>query len=254
MLNEVKKILDWCDTKESVIPPTELYNEGWLLRLIINWFSEFNNTSHELAFVDKDSRWYSELLLPSQFLARYRGDKLAESYTHADGVIGHFKRGNEGKGDILLEEHARQFMVLEAKIYSKLSNRVTNADYFDQASRNVACIAEVLNRSDMNIDEVEKLGFYVIAPEEKLNDKTNLLEFTNKNNVKEKVKKRVDDYEGKSGERKKEWYNDWFLPTLNKAEVKCLSWEEIIYFIKQSDKNYAEDLSSFYKKCLKYNG
>ncbi|HMA59684.1 MAG TPA: hypothetical protein VKN64_05260 [Halanaerobiales bacterium] len=94
MLNEIKNILDLCDTRESVIPPTELYNEGWLLRLLINWFSKSHNVSHELAFIDQDTRWYSELLLPSQFLARSRGDKLAESYTHADGLIGHFKIGN----------------------------------------------------------------------------------------------------------------------------------------------------------------
>src|SRR6056297_1433281 len=116
MLNEIKNILELCDTKESVIPPTEIYNEGWLLRLVINWFSEYNNVSHELAFTDKEARWYSELLLPSQFLARFRGDKLAESYTHADGVIGHFQIGNEGKGDILLNEDAKQFIVIEAKM------------------------------------------------------------------------------------------------------------------------------------------
>ena len=73
MINEIKNILDLCDTRESVIQPTELYNEGWLLRLVINWFSKSHNVSHELAFIDQDTRWYSELLLPSQFLARYGG-------------------------------------------------------------------------------------------------------------------------------------------------------------------------------------
>ena len=33
-------------------------------------------------------KWYSEALLPSAFLARVREDKLAEFWTHADGVIG----------------------------------------------------------------------------------------------------------------------------------------------------------------------
>ncbi|MCF8000485.1 MAG: hypothetical protein K9K76_01310 [Halanaerobiales bacterium] len=253
MLEEVKSILDLCDTKDSVIPPTELYNEGWLLRLVINWFSN-NNASHELSFVDDEVRWYSELLLPSQFLARNRGDKLAESYTHADGVIGHFKIGNEGKGDILLNEDAKQFIVVEAKMSSKLSKGVTNASYFDQASRNVACIAEVLNRSDMNIDEIDELGFYVIAPKKQLNKKTNLKKYTDEDNVRNKVEKRVEEYKGESGIKKYDWYNNWFTPTLKKAKIECLSWEEVISVIKKNDNNYGEELNTFYDKCLKFNG
>lgn len=193
-------------------------------------------------------------MLPSQFLARYRGDKLAESYTHTDTVIGHYQIGNKGKGDILLDEKAKQFTVVEAKIFSELSYRVKNADYFDQASRNVACIAEVLNRSDVIMDEIDKLGFYVIVPEEQLNEKTNIIDYTNERNVKESVKKRVDEYKSESGIEKNKWYKNWFIPTLKKVEVDCLSWEVIISYIKEEDNNYAEELSCFYEKCLKYNG
>ncbi|HMA59685.1 MAG TPA: hypothetical protein VKN64_05265 [Halanaerobiales bacterium] len=136
---------------------------------------------------------------------------------------------------------------------SQLSKGVTNASYFDQASRNVACIAEVLNKSNIDIDQIDSLGFYVIAPEEKLNEKTNLTKYTDEDNVDNKVKRRVNEYEGESGKRKGEWYNKWFLPTKNKAKIECLSWEEVIRFIKKNDKNYGKDLNVFYKKCLKYN-
>ncbi len=87
MLNKITKILSLCDTDKSFIPPTELYNEGWLLRLVIDWFYKSQVSSHELAFYDSSARWYSEALLPSKFLLGYRGDRLAESWTNADGVL-----------------------------------------------------------------------------------------------------------------------------------------------------------------------
>ena len=108
MLEKIKNILSTCDSKKSKIPPTELYNEGWLLRLVMEWFGTNKAFSHELAFYDDEARWYSEALLPSQFLSRFRSDKLAESWTNADGVIGHFQIGNKGKGDIFLNDNARQ--------------------------------------------------------------------------------------------------------------------------------------------------
>ena len=39
------------------------------------------------------------------------------------------------------------FVVFEAKLFSLLSKRVTNAPFFDQVALNVACIAEVWHRA-----------------------------------------------------------------------------------------------------------
>ena len=38
-----------CGEEGSVMPPTELYNEGWLLRLLLDWFSRHPNTEHTLS-------------------------------------------------------------------------------------------------------------------------------------------------------------------------------------------------------------
>ena len=86
-------------------------------------------------------RWFSEALLPSAFLARWRGDALAEYWTHADAVMGHFEVGLEGKTDLQLADGATHFLVLEAKLFSGISSGVKHAAYFDQAARSVACIA-----------------------------------------------------------------------------------------------------------------
>ena len=69
---------------------------------------------------------------------------------HANGVIGHFSIGDEGKADLKLLPEATQFLVLEAKMFSGLSPTVNNARYYDQAARNVACMAEVLCRAERN--------------------------------------------------------------------------------------------------------
>ena len=44
-----------------------------------------------------EARWFSEAWLASAFLPRFRGDRLAESRTHADAVVGHFTIGNPGR-------------------------------------------------------------------------------------------------------------------------------------------------------------
>ena len=71
--------------------------------------------------------WFSEAWLPSAFLPRYRGDPLAESRTHADGVMGHFAIGDRGAVDLALRPDAGQFVVIEAKIAGRLSPGVKNA-------------------------------------------------------------------------------------------------------------------------------
>lgn len=147
-IERIAALLERCDGPGNNFQPTDLYNEGWMLRLVLDWFSLNPGIDHGLAFTTTD-KWYSEALLPSAFLARVRGDKLAESWTHADGVIGDFVIGSDCRGDLSLADGASRFLVTEAKMFSKLSSGVTNARYFNQASRNIACIAETIFRANI---------------------------------------------------------------------------------------------------------
>lgn len=117
VLDRIRALLESCSTESPHFPPTLLYNEGWLLRLILDWFSSHSIPSHSLNFQENAS-WFSEALLPSTFLVRYRGDPLAENWTHADGVVGHFSVGTHGKTDLSLLKDATQFIVLETKMLS----------------------------------------------------------------------------------------------------------------------------------------
>src|SRR5579862_1086217 len=163
----IQQMLLLAGTSDRLFPATIIYNEGWLLRLVLDWFSRQNGTGHLLDF-EPGSRWFSEALLPSQFFARSRSDRLAESSTHADGVIGQVAIGDKALANTSLNPSATQFLVTEAKMFSPLSSRVTNANFYDQAARNVACIAEVLCRADRSPAQLSSLRFYLLAPAEQI--------------------------------------------------------------------------------------
>jgi hypothetical protein len=246
-LNIVSDLLWHCDSSEGVFPATELYSEGWLLRLVLDWFFKQTPSDHPLSF-SNTCKWFSEALIPSQFLARYRGDRLAETWTHADGIIGHIKIGRDRKTDATMRSDASHLVITEAKIFSKLSRGVTNASYFNQAARYAACIAELLHRANRNSDNLTRLGLYVLAPAETIGygwfDR-----YLDKADIRQRVEKRVQAYEGE----KDRWFEGWFLPTLERLEITSLSWESILDYIGSVDLAFSVSLNEFYQKCLAYN-
>ena len=128
-----------------VFPATTLYNEGWLLRLVLDWFSLQPPSAYPLSFYP-GATWFSEGLLPTRFSSEASDRRLAEGSTHADGVVGHVSIGLHGKADVSLVGDARQLLIAEAKLASPLTARVTNAPHFDQAARSVSCIAQLVSR------------------------------------------------------------------------------------------------------------
>ena len=240
-------LLSNLDPKLPNFPPTDLYSEGWLMRLVVDWFSRSKISDYPLSFPE-DGHWFSEARLPSAFLPRFRGDPLGESHTNADCVIGHFVIGTRGKTDLELTPNATHFVVLEAKMYSGLSKGVKNAMYFDQAARNVACMSEVLKRADCNPNSFTQLGFYVLAPKDQIKSRT-FSRLLDKQSIKDKVNKRVSSYKGE----RDDWFKDWFTPTLNFIDIRSISWEEIIDFMCESDSKIGKSIGEFYSQCLIFN-
>lgn len=248
VMERIQAMLTACDTDWPLFPPTDLYNEGWLLRLALDWFSRHDIADHRLAF-SKEARWFSEALLPSAFLRRHGGDELAEGWTHADGVIGHFEIGNVGKGDLSVLPDARQLVVLEAKMFSGLSQGVTHASYFDQAARTMACVAEVLHLAGRHPSRLKKLGLYVLAPQCKIAEGVFAEEMT-RESIGEKVERRVSEYDDQD---KDQWHTDWFQPTLEQLDIGVASWEALISTIGEHDAQSADSIRGFYDKCVVYN-
>lgn len=240
----------------SNFPSTIFYNEGWLLRLVLDWFCRRDDLGDFPLKFAQGASWFSEALLPSQFLPRYRcqRDDLAETHTHADGVIGHFTIGIGAKAKTTLADGASQFLVTEAKLFSPLSPGVKNATSFDQAARSVACIAEVLFKAKRPARQLASLGFFVLAPKTQIDDKKLFQSLLARDSIHTKVSERVAQYVGSPNEEEKiSWLRDWFEPVLGSMQISCLAWENIIDFISSKDAGFGPELSSFYDQCLQFN-
>ena len=229
------------------LPPTIVFNEGWLLRLSLDCLSRLSLADHPLSFAPK-ATWFSEALLPTAFRPRTRADKLSESYTHADGAIGHIKVAKAGSAYLGLDKEAIQFIITEAKMFSALSTGVKNAPFFNQAARSVACMAQVLCRDERPVDQFASLGFYVIAPEVVITAGVFNPQMT-REHVQATIAERVRGYDGTLDE----WYNAWFIPLIHRIDLRYISWEDIVTLIESKGDPAASELKNFYQNCLKYN-
>ncbi|MGP0063324.1 MAG: hypothetical protein ACLQGP_06935 [Isosphaeraceae bacterium] len=247
IVERIKAMLEACEAGTAAFPPTELFNEDWLLRIILDWFARHGGDRYPLSPMP-GARWFSQAWLPSAFLTRYRGDRLAEARTHADGVLGHFVIGDPGTAALTLAPQARQLVVLEAKLFARLSAGVRNAPNYDQAARSVACMAETLRRVDRRPEEMDDLTFIVLAPQARLDD--GIFEWDLAlDAIRRKVRRRVEDY---AGERDA-WFRDWFEPTWRRVEVRSLSWEDVIDVVAFHSLADGHIIDSFYGQCLRFN-
>lgn len=232
------------------MPPTELCNEGWMLRLLLDWHHRNPSTASPLRFTDGAS-WFSEGRLASPFI---RGVKPREGYTHADGVIGQFTIKPGERGEILLQRDARQLVVIEAKMGSKLSAGTTHAPAYDQAARNVACMAELLTVAGIApgpLNEMERLAFFVVAPESRIEAGV-FEDLVTQESIRAKIQARVEGLsEGAARDSRLRWIGDVLDPTLDHMELGVLSWENLLEDVRPvSDQ---ESLRAFYVDCLRFN-
>lgn len=243
----ISDLLGSFEPEEPNFRLTEIYNECWLVKLVLHQASMIEDEEFALGFLP-GSTWFSEGLLPTAFKARYRGDKLSESRTNADGVIGHILVGEEGKADLALLPDATQFVVVEAKIHAPLSTGTTNAPGYDQAARNVACMAKVMGRASINPASLSRLAFIVLAPQDSINEGVFSAEM-DPASIRRKVQERVGAYRGELDE----WHQTRFLPIMEHIRLQNLSWEEILDWITNHQPDVANDLDDFYRKCLRFS-
>lgn len=252
-MDRIRNMLALCEDGRSPFPPTVLFNEDWLLRLVLDWFAKHPESCDEAHPLTPrpGARWFSEALLPSAFLPRYRGDCLSESRTHADSVIGHVRIGRRGATDLSLHPDTPrpQLAVVEAKMYGRLSSGVKNAPFFDQAARSVACLAEILRRADRSPSEMGSIAFLLVAPKIRIDEGLFDHELGLRS-LRHKVQARIEPYEGSLDP----WFRSWFEPTLKHLDVRMFAWEDLIDEIAQVDMQAGQSLDTFYGLCLKHNG
>ena len=217
--------------------PTEIYNEGWMTRLLV-----YESIKEKIKLKDIDfkiiSYWTSEALISSPFV---KAKKYREGYTHADIALGDFSVDFNKRGEIIVSKIAKIFGIIEAKMGSNLSQGTTHFKNYNQASRNLACIA--YNTCDIDCE----IFFYVVAPEKKL--------------VEHEIKKQIDlqtmidqiafRFKEYSDEFKRAQKMDLIISKALKCKVESISYEEWIEKIKNYDSR--KFLDEFYQKAKKWN-
>ena len=240
MIKEVARILNRCNTPETNISPTILYNEGWMTRLLVEVSME---AGIQLADIDfsKIKHWYSEGLLSSPFLARSRKDKLAEGYTHADMALGDFRVDFVNRGDISIEGSDGIFGVIEAKMGSPLSAGTKNAPAYNQASRNLACIA-------YNTKDTDHTIFFGVAAPEKTIKKHGIKSQVERDAMLDQIAKRFDMYD-----RNSEVYanKDKVIKRAKKCKCFVLSYESWLEALVEHEA-YPR-LIEFKDQCYRFN-
>jgi hypothetical protein len=246
-LERINRMLEMAHTDAAVFPSTDLYNESWMLRIVLSTQSEVTECL-PFAF-QPGARWFSEALIASPFLPRFRGDPLSERHTHLDGVIGHFDIRSGTRTGFELTADSTQFVVTEAKMFSRLSKGTKNAPYYDQAVRTIACMAWATRQSNRFASDFESLGFYVIAPDEQISAGVYSSQLK-KSSIREKVNRRVSVYENDDYDKHDElqiWYKGFFIPVLERIDIDCISWKSII------DRIDNPSIEEFYDRCLEFN-
>ena len=241
-------------------PPTEVFNEGWMLRLVLDAFESLEIRAHPLSF-ELGSRWFSEARLESPFRPRMRADNLGEGPTNADAVIAKLGLRSSMRAGLSLSSDSGQFVVVEAKMFSNLSAGTKNAPNYNQAARNVACMAEAIAKSGRTLSEFASVGFYVLAPciEIRAGRASNLEASMKVDAIKMAIRERIASYEALSRPEVAElqnWEAQYLLPLVDRLcegrALSVLSWEDCIESIAATDAKMGAELASFYKRCLAF--
>lgn len=249
-MERLKAMLDASSTSSPFFPPTILYNESWLLRIVLDWFYTHKIPNHPLTFLE-GARWFSEAALPSPFLNNPEGARLAEGWSHAHGVIGHFEVGKEHKIDLSFQPGGKQLVVIEAKMFSQLAAKISHVNYYDQAARTVACIVATLAIAKCSPSDLSRIGFYVLAPDSQI--KRAVFErLMSRDSILKKVEQRVDGYVNAGDREKKDWYHNSFRPMFDQIDLKTLSWEDVIRGIQRYDLSSGTSIKTFYDRCVKF--
>jgi hypothetical protein len=69
--------------------------------------------------------------------------------------------------------------------------------------------------------------------------------YLDKRSIKDKVKRRIKPYYRENDE--------WFIPTLEKIEIRSISWEAVLDTINKEDSEIGGSLFEYYSLCLRFN-
>jgi len=216
------------NSKVENINPTIIYNEGWMVHLLVYYSIKYGIAINDLKF-DEINNWTSESLISSPFI---KVKDNPEGYTHVDIAFGDFTVDFESRGEIKINEVPKTFGIIEAKMGTK------NATEYNQAIRNIACMLHNIKDDDCEI------YFWVVAPQKTI-DKYGFKYQIARDKVVKQLEERfklskVDDSN----------FNKMKNRIENKINIKLVTYEE---WIEEFDGEIKGKLSKFYENCKKFN-
>lgn len=245
-MDAIAEIIKKMSTSSTNVNPTEIYNEGWMTRLLM-----YYSVKEGIAFIDiginlngtfKNIKWTSEALLSSPFVS---AKSKREGYTHPDISIGDFSVDYKVSGKIEVNENAEVFGIIEAKMKSPLSKETRNAEDYNQASRSVACIAS-------NTKDNCKTFFYVVLPELKKGhvkrDKTKITDIVNKDFICKQIEERVIAH---NKVNTSDTIDIKLIKRVEECKVGVITYEDWIKAFENH--KIKKELEEFYEHCKTYN-
>ncbi len=238
---------------KCIFPETMIFNEGWLLRVILNRLMEVKdvkdtNLSDFLPF-PKDSKIYSEGRLTTPFKPITQQDTTStEKQTHIDGIVGDFELYETTKSGIKISDDFKYLSIFESKICSPLSSGTENEPNFDQVTRTISCMIFHIMKFE-NLKE-RKIFLVIIYPKE--NKKIDALKYTENDNefIKEEIKQKLSRYKKGHEASSQELieFESKYKEIIQNINIKFVNWEDILNEIKEDTL-----INEFYDLCKKFN-
>jgi hypothetical protein len=235
----MKDLIEIVESIESDFPninPTEIFNEGWMLRLLVKKSIELNITIKGINFAEINN-WTSEALISSPFI---QAPEKREGYTHVDMALGDFTVNYAKRGKILINKNAKLFGIIEAKMKSNLSQGTKYANDYNQASRNIACIAKNTINKDCRI-------FFAVSGPKKYLDKHKIDRQIKHDLLEKQIVNRFAYYENSFQVAQKK---DKIVKKIKECDVFTISYEN---WIDEFDGNEKVFLLEFYEKAKYWN-
>lgn len=228
---------------ECIFAETQIFNEGWLLRGILEKWKMWSKPSkfQFLPFPD-NVRIYSEAQLFTPFKKRSRSDKQGEGHTHVDGIVGSFSIPDTKSG-VVLDENCDYLAIFEAKVYSGLSDRTENIENYSQVSRILACI---INSAIGSV--VKSIYFTAMYPRD--SKRVVPAKYT-REFVEGEIEERLKGYRqaglfGQVSPKFPSFEREW-RDILNIIDVKFVTWESVLSELED------QNIDKFYRLCKEYN-
>ena len=225
-------------TPECLFPETEIFNEGWLLRLVLKaWLAGSGPSRFDFLPFPQGVAAYSE----GQLYTPFGAGPLYERNTHVDSIVGDFSI-TDTKSGIVLNPQLRYVAAIEAKIFGRISRGVKSAPDYDQVSRTAACLINSVLRARPQTTYSAHLAL-VYAEDNPYIDRAEY----GRDYIQRTIADRLEPFTA-TEERSHtiERFAEGWKEVFERLKVHFLTWEDVVADLGD------DKLSAFYESCKKF--